>query len=234
VSRERSGSRKDALRNHRLLVVAAREVFVERGIDAPLDEVARRAGVGSATLYRHFPTRDALVNAIVLERVDEFLAFVRTAVEEPDAWSGLTRFLEGILEQQAGDRILREMFLRYPPGAGTLAEVQEQMRCLVEQLLTRAHDQGALRPDFGVGDLALLLWSFTPVIEATVDSAPTVWRRHLHWTLDGLRPHAATPQDEPALTDEQLTASQNRLREQRFRARGATIRNDETSTPNDT
>ena len=182
-----------------------------------MDEIARRAGVGIGTLYRHFPTRAALVEAIFAERVAEFLAVAEAALVETDAWAGLVGFLDATLEMQRSDRVLREIFLRYPPGEGRLADARQQVRRLFEQLLTQAHDQGVLRPDFGYADLTLLLWSFAPVIDATAETAPRVWRRHLHWLLDGLRPPAATRQTEPPLDDEQLTEAMRRLREQRFR-----------------
>ena len=209
-------SRRDALRNRALLVAAAREVFAELGVEARLDEIARRAGVGIGTLYRNFPTREALVEVLFAERVDEFLAVARAALAEPDAWAGLTAFLDATLELQSGDRVLKEIFLRYPPGEGLLAESRRQMRALFERILSRAHDQGVLRADFSLPDLTLLLWSFAPVIDATATTAPTTWRRHLHWLLDGLRPASATPQSEPSLDDAQLAESMRHLRRQRF------------------
>jgi AcrR family transcriptional regulator len=210
------GSRRDARRNNTLLVLAAREVFSERGVEAPLDEIARRAGLGIGTLYRHFPTREALVEAIFAERFDEFLAVAESALAEPDAWVGLVGFLESTLELQSGDRVLKEIFLRYPPGEGRLTETRQQMRRLFGELLDHAHEQGALRSDFVLPDLALLLWSFAPVIDATAEAAPEVWRRHLHWVLDGLRPAAATPQLQPPLDEVQLADAMRCLREQRF------------------
>ncbi|HWH67073.1 MAG TPA: TetR/AcrR family transcriptional regulator, partial [Gaiellales bacterium] len=174
------------------------------------------AGVGTGTLYRHFPTREALVEAIFAERVGEFLALAEAGLAEPDAWAGLVGFLEATLELQRSDRVLKEIFLRYPPGEGRLAETRAQMRTQFDELIGRAHDQGSLRPDFTVADLALLLWSFAPVIDATADTAPEVWRRHLHWLLDGLRAEAATPQTQPPLDDDQLSESMRCLREQRF------------------
>jgi len=217
ATRRPPGSRRDAQRNHALLVAAAREVFAEQGVDARLDEIASRAGVGTGTLYRHFPTREALVEAIVAERIGEFLALAQHALTEPDAWTALVRFLEATLELQSGDRVLKEIFVRYPPGEGQLAETREQMRQLFEEILARARAQGVLRADFTLPDLALILWSFAPVIDATKDAAPTAWRRHLHFILDGLRPGAATPQTEPSLADEQLADAMHCLRENRFR-----------------
>ena len=216
ISAPERGSRRDALRNRALLVAAARESFAEHGVDARLDEIARRAGVGSGTLYRHFPTREALVEAIFAERVGEFLALAEAGLAQPDAWAGLVGFLEATLELQRSDRVLKEIFLRYPPGEGRLAETRAQMRAQFDELIGRARDQGALRPDFTVSDLALLLWSFAPVIDATADTAPEVWRRHLHWLLDGLRAEAATPQTQPPLDDDQLSESMRCLRAQRF------------------
>ncbi len=216
TSVEHGGVRRDAQRNHKLLVGAAREAFAERGVDAPLDEIARRAGVGIATLYRHFPTRESLVEAIFAERVGEFAAVGEAALAEPDAWTGLVFFLEATLELQSADRVLKEIFLRYPPGEGRLAETRQELLLLFERVLTRAHEQGVLRPDFALSDLALMLWSFAPVIDATAEIAPSAWRRHLHWLLDGLRSESATAQVEPPLDHEQLGEAMRCLRQRRF------------------
>jgi AcrR family transcriptional regulator len=215
VARE-PGSRKDKQRNHDLLVAAAREVFTEKGVEARLDEIAQRAGVGTGTLYRHFPNREALVEAIFAERVGDLLALSEAALAAPSAWDGLVGFVEAMLELQSGDRVLKEIFLRYPPGEGQLADFRAQMRDLFAQLIDRAHAEGELRPDFTLPDLAVLLWSFAPVIDATAETAPTAWRRHLHWILDGLRAPAATPQTEPPLDDAQLAEAMRCLREHRF------------------
>ena len=91
ITGERVGGRRDAQRNHELLVEAARELFMEQGVDAPLEEVARRAGLGIGTLYRHFATRDALVEAIVERRMGELLAIAEAALSEPEGWEGLVR-----------------------------------------------------------------------------------------------------------------------------------------------
>lgn len=225
---ERPGQRRHARRNHELLVAAAREVFAEQGVEASLEEVARRAGVGIGTLYRHFATREALVEAIFERRIGELVAVAEAAAAEPDGWSGLVRFLERTLERQVGDRVLKDVLMRYPSGAGRFASAREELRELIEHLLERAREQGKLRADFTLSDLALLFWSFTPLIDATAEVAPNAWRRHLHWLLDGLRADVATPQAEPPLTDEKLHAAMQALREQRLgrRSQGMT-RNEE-------
>jgi len=221
IAGEQQGQRRHARRNHELLVVAAREVFAERGVEASLEEIARRAGVGIGTLYRHFATREALVEAIFEDRITELIAIARAAAAEPDGWQALVRFLEQMLELQASDRVLKDVLMRYPPGAGRLASAREEMRQLFEQVLERARKQGRLRDDFTISDLALLFWSFTPLIDATAEVAPNAWRRHLHWLLDGLRTEATTPQAEPPLRDDELHAAMQALREQRLGRRHA-------------
>jgi AcrR family transcriptional regulator len=221
IAGEQEGRRSHARRNHGLLVAAAREVFAERGAEASLEEIARRAGVGVGTLYRHFATREALVEAVYERRIGELAAAAESALAEADGWLGLVGLLERILEAQAGDRLLKDVILRSPPGAGRVESAREEMRALFERVLARARDQGSLRGDFAFADLALLLWSFSPVIDATAEAAPGAWRRHLHWLLDGMRATSATPQAEPPLSGEQLGAAIQALRSRRLGRRGA-------------
>jgi AcrR family transcriptional regulator len=215
ITGERVGGRRDAQRNHELLVEAARELFMEQGVEAPLEEVARRAGLGIGTLYRHFATRDALVEAIVERRMGELLTIAEAALSEPDGWEGLVRLLERTLELQAADRMLKDVLMRYSPETARLESAREEVRRLFERILVRARDEGTLRRDFALPDLALLLWSFAPVIDATAKVAPNAWRRHLRWLLDGLRADAAGDQTEAVLTDEELRASMRALSERR-------------------
>ena len=213
---EQRGGRRDAQRNHELLVEAARDVFAEQGIEASLEEIARRAGLGIGTLYRHFPSREALVEAIFERRIGELVIVAEEAVADPNAWAGFSRLLEQTLELQAGDRVLKDVLMRYPPGANKLAGAREELRALYEQVLERARNQRALRADFTFSDLALLFWSFAPLIDATAEVTPRTWRRHLHFVLDGLRADAATLQAQQPLTDKQLLAATHALHEQRL------------------
>jgi AcrR family transcriptional regulator len=215
IAGEQAGRRSHARRNHELLVAAAREVFGERGVEASLEEIARRAGVGVGTLYRHFATREALVEAVFERRIGEFAALGEAASEEPDGWLAFTGLLERILEMQAGDRLLKDVLLRSPAGSGRAEQARAGLRSSFEAVLARAHSRG-LRPDFGYSDLALMLWSFGPVIDATADVAPNAWRRHLHWLLDGLRETSATPQAEPALAAGEFQEAIQALRGRRL------------------
>ena len=213
VRGEQRGRRSHARRNHERLVAAAREVFAEQGVDASLEAIARRAGVGIGTLYRHFPTRDALVEAIFERRIGTLVAVADAAAAGSDGWTAFVEFVERTLELQAGDRVLKDILMRYPLQTGRLASARQELRRHVERMLARAQAEGGLRADFTFADLALLLWSFAPVVDATAGVAPHAWRRHLHVLLDGLRAQAATAHDEPPLSDDQLQASMRSLRE---------------------
>ena len=215
IAGEQKGRRSHARRNHEALVATAREVFAERGTEASLEEIARRAGVGIGTLYRHFASREALVEAVFERRIGDFAAIAERADAEPDPWLAFTGFLEGTLELQAGDRLLKDVFLRLPPGTRRVESAREELRRLFGQVLERARAGGQLRPGFTLADLSLLFWSFGPVIDATAEIAPNAWRRHLHVLLDGLRSSSATPQSEPSLSDDELTAAMQALRAQR-------------------
>jgi AcrR family transcriptional regulator len=214
-----SVARRDAVRNRQLLVSAGRDVFAERGADASLEEIARRAGVGIGTLYRHFPTREALVEVIFEEHIEMVVAAADRGTKAEDAWAGLVGFLEQVLELQARNLPLRDVFLRHPTGEGRIAEQRRRIGLLLRRLVARARKQGTLRADFTAGDLSFALWSFSPLLEASAASAPNAWRRHLRILLDGFRPEAATPQQVRPLTARQLEEAADALRS-RYHRRG--------------
>ncbi len=211
--------RRDAQRNRARLVAAGREVFVERGSDATLEEVARRAGLGIGTLYRHFPSRDVLVEAIYAEHIDALIEAAERGIASDDSWQGLVGFLEQALELQARNLALRDVFLRHPAAEGPIAERRTQIHRLLKRLVARAQEQGALRPDYTVADLTLALWSFAPVLAATSAVAPDAWRRHLQIMLDGMRPDSATRQRVRPLTGPQLDGAIEVLRSHYHRRR---------------
>jgi AcrR family transcriptional regulator len=214
-------ARRDAQRNQVKLVAAGREVFAERGVDASLEEIARRAGVGIGTLYRHFPSREALVEVIFEEHIGQVLAAADEAAAADDAWAGLVAFLERVLDLQARNLPLRDVFVRHPVGKGRIAAQRRQIGPLLKKMVVRAREQGVLRSDFTVGDLALAMWSFAPVFEATAGIAPNVWRRHLQLVLDGMRAEAATPQRVRPLSERRLEEAVDTLRSRYHRRRAA-------------
>jgi len=213
-------ARRDAERNRAKLIEAGRSALAELGPDAPLEEIARRAGVGIGTLYRRFPTREALVESIFAEHIGGVRSAAEAAACAEDAWAGLVGFFEHVCELQARNLPLRGVFLRYGDGR-SLAEHRERMRPLLERLVGRAREQGDLRPDYTVGDLSLALWSFAPIFEATADVHPNVWRRHLRILLDGMRAEAASPQQVRPLAGKQLERAIDALRHRYHRRRAA-------------
>jgi AcrR family transcriptional regulator len=212
--------RRDAVRNRRSLIAAGRDVFAERGERASLEEIARRAGVGIGTLYRHFPTREALVEAIFEEHIDAVVAAAERAAAA-DAWEGLVGFLEQVLELQARNLPLRDVFVRHSAGEGRVAERRRRIGVLLRRLVARARKQGYVRDDFTVGDLVFAMWSFMPLLEASAAVAPNAWRRHLRILLDGFRPAGATRQRVRPLTAPQLEAAVGALRSGYRRRRAA-------------
>jgi AcrR family transcriptional regulator len=222
--------RRDAQENYERLIEVARRAFARQGVAASLEDIAREAELGIGTLYRHFPDRNALIQAIYEERVSLVLRMIEEAALESDAWEAFTNYLEKVLTLQQEDWGMSELFVRAPVSDRRRAEVSRKLRSGTDQLLERAKDAGHLRKDFEMADLSALFWSFGPVIEATAKSAPGVWRRHLRFFLDGLRAENATPQTEPVLNDRQIQQSMKVLRTQRLRSRKSRASLEGTST----
>ncbi|ONI79872.1 TetR family transcriptional regulator [Actinosynnema sp. ALI-1.44] len=199
--------RRDAQYNRDKLIVAASAVFTERGLEAPLEEIARLAGVSIGTLYNRFPTRAALFDAVFPERLATTLVFGDEALDCDDAWDGFVLFVTRLCELQAADRSLNDLITRRFPDATAVAEACGHGLDKATEVIERAQRAGSLRPDFTFADLVTLTWANARIVAATHDTAPTAWRRHLAFLLDGLRTPAAHPIDEPPLTAEQLDAS---------------------------
>src|SRR5580692_3934801 len=189
--------RKDAERNRRLLLAAAREVFRDRGVAATLNDVAHHAGLGVGTAYRHFANKEELIDALFEDMVETVDRYLREAAEEPDAWLGLTQALRQTCEVQAFDRGLREVML----GTGRGPERQQQMRervgPTVDVLVARAQEQGALRADILPPDFAIVQLMVGAVSDHLGQSG--LWRRYLTLIIDGLRAHPGEPSPLPDL-----------------------------------
>lgn len=196
--------RSDARRNRERLVASARALFARKGVDVSVEEITQRAGVGMGTLYRHFPTKEDLLDAVLEDAFAELVGQAEQAVLEEDAWAGFTRFLERALELHAANRGLKDVLASRAHGRRRADAMRERMRPLVRRLVERAQEQGALRRDFAPEDLPLVFWTGDRVIEATGSVAPELWRRYLGLLLDGLRAGAATPLPASPLTRAQL------------------------------
>ncbi len=195
--------RKDAERNRRRILEAASEVFGERGLGATLDAVAERAGVGVGTVYRRFPDKEALVDALFEERIDEVRALALEAAEIDDPWDALTTFLERATEMHCHDRALKELVFSTAHGQDRVARARERIKPAVDRLVARAHASGQLRADVSLNDIPIVQLMVTAVIDYAQDAAPGVWRRYLALMLDGLRAER-TPLAPASLTDDQL------------------------------
>ncbi|MFJ8820758.1 TetR/AcrR family transcriptional regulator [Streptomyces sp. NPDC102467] len=200
--------RRDARRNRELLVEAAHDVFREQGLEAPLDVIARRAGVGNATLYRHFPTRVALVDAVFRDPLSDTMTAGEEARGAPDAWAGLTGYLEAVFTVLATDRGTNDLMTTHLRGIEALDAVHAHNRRTLELLLDRGRTEGTVRPDVTAEDILFALAALGRAVPAlTTAAASDAWRRPLALFLDSLRTAPApSPLPSPALTSSQLVS----------------------------
>jgi AcrR family transcriptional regulator len=200
--------RRDARENRNRILAAARAAFAAEGVDVPVEAIADRAGVGMGTLYRRFPTKHDLVQAVIEESLDAFVVAAEEGLAEDDPWTGFTGFVERVLELHVENRALREVLAGTEHGHARDA-VRRRVRPLVRRLIERAHAVGSLRPDFAPEDMPLVFMTAGRVLEAGRGVAPDLWRRYLGLLLDGLRAGGATPLPRGPLTQVQM----NRLLE---------------------
>jgi AcrR family transcriptional regulator len=169
--------RADAERNRQRLITAAREVFADRGLHVPMEDIARHAGVGVGTLYRRFPTRAHLIAGAFEAKMCAYADAVAQALAEPDAWAGFCGYIERVCAMQAGDRgFANVLTMTFPVDKRFEAERDRAFRGFTE-LVDRAKAAGRLRGDFVTEDLAVLLMANAGVIAGTADAAPDTWRR---------------------------------------------------------
>ncbi|MFD8209258.1 TetR/AcrR family transcriptional regulator [Streptomyces sp. NPDC059695] len=197
--------RADALRNRERIVATAREMFVEFGPQVPYDEVARRAGVGNATLYRNFPERDDLVREVVLSLTARVTELAERAIEEEDdSFAALRRFTHGAADERIGALcpMLDGAFDKNHPD---LTAERDRLEGAVQDLVDRAQRAGRLRADVGVGDLIVALSQLTrPLPGSACGSFDRFVHRHLQLFLDGLEAPARSELSGNAATLEDL------------------------------
>jgi AcrR family transcriptional regulator len=204
--------RRDALRNRSRIVASARELFATAGVEVPVEEITRHAGVGMGTLYRHFASKEDLLDAVLEHAFDEFRAAAEQALAAEDGWVGFCGFLEQALALHVANRALKDVLAGSDHGRTRAQQMRARMRPLLGRLIERAQAEGTLRRDFTLEDMPLVFWASDRVIDATATVAPEAWRRHLGLLLDGLRAEAATPLPVPPLTPSQLARAARRRR----------------------
>jgi AcrR family transcriptional regulator len=205
VQRKVARPRADALRNRERIVTAAREMFTEFGHDVPLDEIARRAGVGNATVYRNFPDRDALVREVVCSVMDRTSEAAEQALAESgDAFAALERFVHVSADERIS-ALCPMLATAFDQNHPDLEAARERLELIVDELMDRAKAAGQMRTDVGVGDVmvAVAQLSRPPAGTACV-SADRFLHRHLQLFVDGLRAPARSILPGTAATMEDL------------------------------
>ena len=178
--------RRDAERNRQLILEAARQLFAERGLDVSMDEIARSAAVGVGTVYRRFPDKAVLIDALFEDRLETLVDIARESLEREDPWEAVAWFMEQYVALQVEDRGLRELLLSSPHGEKRSERARSRIKPVADELLRRAQDSGDLRADVAGTDLALLQFMLAAVVDYTGDVDAHVWRRLLRIVLDGL------------------------------------------------
>jgi AcrR family transcriptional regulator len=188
--------RADALRNRAALMDAARAVFRRDGLAAQMDAIAETAGLGVGTLYRHFPTKEALIAVLVQERLERLSASAEVAVRADDPWEGLAGLVWALATFEAEDQgmvdILTDSAAAQPPDVGAA------MRTFVERLgvaVTRAQAAGQMRTDVSADDVLIAVCGIGKMMSLGAEDGAGRWRRLVQVVLDGLRggARAASP-----------------------------------------
>ncbi len=199
--------RADAERNRVRILDAARRVFAARGLGASLDDVAAEAGVGVGTVYRRFPDKEALVDALFEQKIVEVTDLAKGCLDAPDGWSGFEGFVRGMCALQAKDLGLRDVLAQSERGRERVGQAKEQIAPVVSQILRRAKEEGSLREDIDQFDIPMLNHMIVFAAEATEGIAENYWHRPLQVVLDGLRAdrNERTPLPGRGLDPEQFT-----------------------------
>jgi AcrR family transcriptional regulator len=179
--------RRDAERNRRRILAAARGLIAERGLGVGYEEIAREADVGVGTVYRRFPTRDGLFHELFHDRVDAVVEILEEALAVEDPWEGLCQFMRRDFELQSSDRGLREFMLGRADSTELRQRSRDRIQPLVAELVERARTAGRLREDVGQGDIEIILAMVGGLMDASLHVEPDLWRRYLAIVLDGIQ-----------------------------------------------
>jgi AcrR family transcriptional regulator len=175
--------RADARRNRERIVEAAHKVFAKHGAEAQMDDIARAAGVGVGTVYRHFPDKQVLLGELVASKFRAFADNAERALEVEDPWEAFAGLLRANAELCARDFGIQQALLREPAVWSAAALELMRLRDLASELIRRAQKAGVMRPDFEVDDIPMLMGG----ISATMTVTQYDWHRHLEIILDGIR-----------------------------------------------
>jgi AcrR family transcriptional regulator len=193
--------RVDAKRNRVLLLAAAAEAFAQHGIEVPAEEIARRAGVAKGTLFRHFPTKEDLLAAVLADRLAAVRALVTALAERPDpGLATIAELMESAAAVIAADRSFFEGATCATVVGGDLSREKLALERELNALLRRAQASGEVRDDIVGSDIAMLIMAATNTAAPAAERAPELWRRYIALMVDGLRPGVTTRLAVPPLT----------------------------------
>jgi AcrR family transcriptional regulator len=182
--------RADAQRNRERVLVAARKCFAEAGCSAQMEDLAKTAGVGVGTVYRHFPNKEAVIQALVDEYFEDLGARAQAALEIEDPWEAFASYIWGAADLLGENRGLSEV-----AAGGQMREAAERTPFVeaVGELIRRAQRAGVMRPDVTIDDVPMIMCSLGRVQQLDAGMAASNWRRHLAIMLDGLRTGERSP-----------------------------------------
>jgi AcrR family transcriptional regulator len=200
--------RADAVRNQEKLVSAAREVFASEGLDVALEDIARHAGVGIATLYRRFPDRESLIIAMFESKMRDIIAEARTALEIEDPWEAFRRLLTSIFRTVAKDKGMRQLLLSSRYNLKNAETGRAELIGLMGRVIARAKVDGRLRLEIGANDIPPLVLMVGAVADFSAKSEPALWERYATLVFDGLAARSPSAEMKPdALTPAQMSLS---------------------------
>jgi AcrR family transcriptional regulator len=180
--------RRDAQRNLRRIREAATKVFRERGLDASHEVIAREADVSVGTVYRRFPDREQLIDALFEHELDAVVAVAEEALGMDDPWAGVVHLFERSLELSSENLGLKQLITGSRHGAEKIERTRDRLAPLMIEIIERARAAGAIRSDAAPQDVPMTVIMLSPLIDGGRQHAPDLWRRHLALVLDGLRP----------------------------------------------
>lgn len=184
--------RADAERNRRRILDAATRVFAESGPNATLNDVARAASVGIGTIYRKFPDKEALLDALLDDKIETVMQVAADAAELDDAGTAFRAYLFGMIEVHAADRSLATVLFAPNRNERFPADLADQLASTADDLIARAIEAGELRTGFTRQDTTVLAVMVGMIATATRESDPDLWRRYAQVVVDGTRPTAQT------------------------------------------
>ncbi|MEV0089352.1 helix-turn-helix domain-containing protein [Saccharopolyspora sp. NPDC050642] len=197
--------RSDARDNRERILDAARAVFAAEGLNVPMREIARRAGVGPATLYRHFPTKEMLATEAFADQMRACYAIVDEGLADPDPWHGFCLLIEKLFELHARDRGFTTAFMSTFPNAMDFATDREQALRSIAELARRAKDTGRLRPDVVLDDLILVLMANSGIQATSPTARVAASQRFAALAIQAFQASSPTPDRQEMASSEPLT-----------------------------